>query len=227
MHTAITIPARLASTRFPNKMLAELNGVPLIQHVYNKCKESGLDTYVVTPDKEIADIIGKENTLVVGDAENGTARCALAAEFINYANFINVQGDMPNITADIIHSVHDVLQDYKVATAYTTMTDEQRNDPNSVKIVHNNKTAKWFGRGITGYGDHHLGIYGYKGFVLDRYKNLTQYPEEDIEKLEQLRWIQNDIDIGVVKVDFNGIEINTISDLDKWAEMYAQADNLV
>lgn len=228
MNTAITIPARLASTRFPNKMLAVLpNGVPVIKHVYNRCIETGFDTFVVTPDKEIVDVIGKDNTLLVGEAENGTARCVLATEYINYTNFINVQGDMPDITADIIHSVHDVLQDYKVATAYTTMTDEQRNDPNSVKIVHNNKTAKWFGRGITGYGDHHLGIYGYKGFVLNSYKDLTQYPEEDIEKLEQLRWIQNDIDIGVVKVDFNGIEINTISDLDKWAEMYAQADNLV
>ena len=82
LNTAITIPARLASTRFPNKMLAELNGVPLIRHVYDRCVESGFDTYVVTPDQEILDVIGKDNTLLVGDAENGTARCVLAAQFI-------------------------------------------------------------------------------------------------------------------------------------------------
>jgi 3-deoxy-manno-octulosonate cytidylyltransferase (CMP-KDO synthetase) len=220
MHTAITIPARLASTRFPNKMLAELNGVPLIQHVYNKCKESGLDTYVVTPDKEISDIIGKENTFVVGDAENGTARCALAAEFINYANFINVQGDMPDITSAIIQKVAQQLGEYKVVTAYTKMTEQQQNDPSSVKIIHNGRTAKWFGRGITGYGDWHLGVYGYRNYILDNYKDLTRFPEEDIEKLEQLRWIQNDVDVGVVEVEFNGIEINTQSDLVKWEENY-------
>lgn len=220
MYTAITIPARLASTRFPNKMLAELNGVPLIQHVYNKCKESGLDTYVVTPDKEIADVVGKENTLIVGDAENGTARCALAAEFINYANFINVQGDMPDITSTIIQKVAQQLGEYRVVTAYTKMTEQQQNDPSSVKIIHNGRTAKWFGRGITGYGDWHLGVYGYRNYILNSYKDLTRFPEEDIEKLEQLRWIQNDIEVGVVEVEFDGIEINTQSDLVKWQENY-------
>jgi CMP-2-keto-3-deoxyoctulosonic acid synthetase len=152
----------------------------------------------------------------VGDAENGTARCALAADYINYANFINVQGDMPDITAEIITNVARLLGKYDVVTAYTKMTDEQRNDPNTVKIVHNKKTAKWFGRGITGYGDHHLGIYGYRNYILNDYKSLEIFPEEGIERLEQLRWIQNDIKIGVVEVEFNGIEINTEEDLDTW-----------
>ena len=218
MSTAIVIPARLASTRFPNKMLAKLNGVPLIKHVYNRCIETGLPTYVVTPDKEITEVIGKDNTILVGDAENGTARCALAADYINYANFINVQGDMPDITADIITRVAQLLGSYDVVTAYTKMTNEQRNDPHSVKVVHNKRTAKWFGRGITGYGDHHLGVYGYRNFILNDYANLERFPEEDIEQLEQLRWIQNDIKIGVTEVKFEGIEINTPSDLDKWEQ---------
>jgi len=216
MNTAIVIPARLASTRFPNKMLAELNGVPLIQHVFNRCKETELPTYVVTPDKEILDVIGKENTILVGDAENGTARCALAAEYLNYENFINVQGDMPDITEGIIKSVEQELEDCNVVTAYTKMSEGQRSDPHSVKIVHNGYTAKWFGRGITGYGDHHLGIYGYKNYTLSRYADLKIYPEEEIERLEQLRWIQNDIKIGVVEVELNGIEINPEEDLDTW-----------
>ena len=216
MNTAIVIPARLDSTRFPNKMLAELNGVPLIQHVFNRCKETELPTYVVTPDEEIVKVIGKENTILVGDAENGTARCALAADYVNYEYFINVQGDMPDITSDIILKVNELLNEYDVVTPYTKMSDEQRNDPNSVKIIHNGKTAKWFGRGITGYGDHHLGVYGYKNYLLNSYSALKVYPEEEIERLEQLRWIQNDVNIGVVEVEFNGIEINTKEDLDKW-----------
>jgi len=216
MNTAIVIPARLASTRFPNKMLAELNGVPLIQHVFNRCKETELPTYVVTPDEEIVKVIGKENTILVGDAENGTARCALAADFVNYEYFINVQGDMPDITSDIILKVNELLNEYDVVTPYTKMSNEQRSDPNSVKIIHNGRTAKWFGRGITGYGDHHLGVYGYKNYLLNSYSSLKVYPEEQIERLEQLRWIQNDVKIGVIEVEFNGIEINTREDLDKW-----------
>jgi len=215
MNTAIVIPARLDSTRFPNKMLAELNGVPLIQRVYERCKESGLSTYVVTPDEKIKELIGKD-TILVGDAENGTARCALAAEYINYENFINVQGDMPDITSDIILKVNELLNEYDVVTPYTKMSNEQRSDPNSVKIIHNGRTAKWFGRGITGYGDHHLGVYGYKNYLLNSYSSLKVYPEEEIERLEQLRWIQNDVKMGVVEVEFNGIEINTKEDLDKW-----------
>ena len=215
MNTAILIPARLDSTRFPNNMLAELNGVPLIQRVYEKCKQSGLPTYVVTPDERIQELIG-EDTILVGDAENGTARCALAADYVNYEYFINVQGDMPDITSDIILKVNELLNEYDVVTPYTKMSDEQRSDPNSVKIIHNGKTAKWFGRGITGYGDHHLGVYGYKNYLLNSYSALKVYPEEEIERLEQLRWIQNDIKIGVVEVEFNGIEINTEEDLNKW-----------
>ena len=217
MTTAVVIPARLDSTRFPNKMLAELNGVPLIKCVYEKCKQSGLSTYVVTPDEKIKDVIG-ENTILVGDAENGTERCALASEYINYSNFINVQGDMPDITPDIINKVMNGLENYDVVTAYSKMPEGLRNDPNSVKIIHNGKTAKWFGRGITGYGDHHLGIYGYKNYILENYTNLKIYPEENIERLEQLRWIQNDVKLGVVEVEFNGIEINTEEDLNKWQE---------
>lgn len=216
MNTAIVIPARLESTRFPNKMLAELNGVPLIKHVFDRCTESGLPTYVITPNEEIIDVVGKTNAILVGEAENGTERCRLATEYLNYAEFINVQGDMPDIRTDIIHTVQELLQEFDLATVYTRMTNEQRQDPNSVKIVHNGKTAKWFGRGITGYGDHHLGVYGYRNYTLNRYNELKRYPEEEVEKLEQLRWIQNDLTIAVEEVEFNGLEINTKEDLEKW-----------
>lgn len=216
MNTAILIPARLDSTRFPNKMLAELDGVPLIQHVFKKCVSSGLPTYVITPDKEIVELIGNESSLLVGEAENGTERCRLATEYLNYDNFINVQGDMPDISTDIILKIEELLEDNNLVTVYTRMNNLQRQDPNSVKIVHNGKNAKWFGRGITGYGDHHLGVYGYKNFTLSIYNDLKKHPEEEIERLEQLRWIQNDYNISVAEVDFSGTEINTKEDLDKW-----------
>lgn len=215
MTTAILIPARLDSTRFPNKMLAKLNGVPLIKHVYDKCAATGLDTYVVTPDIEIADFI--PGSILVGDADNGTERCMLAIdEQLQYDRYINVQGDMPDITEDIIRAVEKELQRSDVATAYTPMDFNLRSDPNSVKMIHSRGRAHWFLRASLTYGDHHLGIYGYNREAKAMYNASTKYIEEDIEKLEQLRWIQNGQRIGVVEVEFDGIEINTPEDLEKW-----------
>ena len=215
MTTAILIPARLNSTRFPNKMLAELNGVPLIRHVYNKCVATGLDTFVVTPDIEIADYI--PNSILVGDADNGTERCMLAIdERLQYDRYINVQGDMPDITTEIIRAVEAELQHSDVATAYTTMDFNLRSDPNCVKMIHSRGRAHWFLRASLAYGDHHLGVYGYNREAKAMYSVSRRFIEEDIENLEQLRWIQNGIKIGVVEVEFDGIEINSPEDLEEW-----------
>tara|TARA_R110002126_G_scaffold136877_2_gene281389 strand:+ start:120 stop:785 length:666 start_codon:yes stop_codon:yes gene_type:complete len=215
MTTAILIPARLDSTRFPNKMLAELNGVPLIRHVYDKCVATGLDTYVVTPDQTIVDAVPR--AILVGDADNGTERCMLAIdEHLQYDHYINVQGDMPDITTDIIRAVEAALNHSYVATAYTTMDFNLRSDPNCVKMIHSRGRAHWFLRASLAYGDHHLGIYGYNREAKAMYSVSRRYIEEDIEKLEQLRWIQNGIKIGVVEVEFDGIEINSPEDLVEW-----------
>ena len=215
MTTAILIPARLDSTRFPNKMLAELNGVPLIRHVYDKCVATGLDTYVVTPDQTIVDAVPR--AILVGDADNGTDRCMLAIdEHLQYDHYINVQGDMPDITTDIIRAVEAELKNSDVSTAYTQMDFNLRSDPNCVKMIHSRGRAHWFLRASLMYGDHHLGIYGYNRETKAMYSVSRRYIEEDIEKLEQLRWIQNGIKIGVVEVEFDGIEINAPEDLVEW-----------
>ena len=215
MTTAILIPARLDSTRFPNKMLAELNGVPLIRHVYDKCVATGLDTYVVTPDQTIVDAVPR--AILVGDADNGTDRCMLAIdEHLQYDHYINVQGDMPDITTDIIRAVEAELKNSDVSTAYTQMDFNLRSDPNCVKMIHSRGRAHWFLRASLAYGDHHLGIYGYNREAKAMYSVSRRYIEEDIEKLEQLRWIQNGIKIGVVEVEFDGIEINSPEDLVEW-----------
>lgn len=215
MTTAILIPARLASTRFPNKMLEKLNGVPLIKHVYDKCVATGLDTFVVTPDIEIADYIPR--SILVGDADNGTERCMLVIdEVLQYDRYINVQGDMPDITEDIIRAVENELQRSDVSTAYTTMDFNLRSDPNTVKMIHSRGRAHWFCRAALPYGDHHLGIYGYNREAKAMYSASTKFAEEKLEQLEQLRWIQNGVKLGVVEVEFDGIEINTPEDLEKW-----------
>lgn len=217
MTTAILIPARYASTRFPGKMMALLNGVPLVEHVYNKCKATGLDTYVLTDNQEVYNYLGASKCLWTTEAENGTERCMQVIDTVlQYDRYINVQGDMPDITLEIIRAVEDELKRSDVATAYTSMDFNLRNDPNSVKMIHSRGRAHWFLRASLQYGDHHLGIYGYNREAKIYYTTSKKFIEEDIEKLEQLRWIQNGVKIGVVEVEFDGIEINTPEDLDNW-----------
>ena len=107
MSTSIIIPARLNSTRFPKKMLAELNGYPLIKHVFDKCWNAGYETYVLTDSNEIADILPSKRVIMTSaEHENGTSRCMeVIDEVLQYDRYINVQGDMPDITPEIIRSV--------------------------------------------------------------------------------------------------------------------------
>lgn len=219
--TAILIPARYNSTRFPGKPLTLLDGVPMIKRVYNACRASGLDTYVLTDDRRIFNIFRHSQVCWIDEAvyENGTERCAGAIKsdfFKQYNRFINVQGDMPDVTVDMIEKTAWHLNNYNVTTMAANMPEEQQNDPNTVKLVRAGDKCLWFGRGMTGYGNWHLGIYGYTRNALEMYSNLEQRTEEQVEKLEQLRWLTHGWDIGSLKCEFDGIEINTPEDAEKW-----------
>ena len=224
--TAILIPARYGSTRFPGKPLIALDNVPMIRRVFERCRKTGLDTYVLTDDKRIADKFQPHQVIIdLEDYENGTERCAGAVAMRtldDYDQFINVQGDMPDVTAELIEKCIASLSQYQVSTVYTAMPSEMQNDPNSVKMVRAGDSALWFGRGMTGYGDWHLGVYGYRKNALQCYPNLQVEKEERIEKLEQLRWLKNGWQIGCLSVYFNGVEINTPEDVETWQQKNLQ-----
>ena len=167
MKTAILIPARIQSSRFPEKMLQPIGKDPLILHVYNKCVQSGLDTFVLTDSKRVASII--PNAIMTDDADNGTERCCQVMNKLEYDQFVNVQGDMPDIAPNMIVSILEVLGNYKVATIFTDMPEEKQKDPNTVKLITNGKEAHWFCRASLDYGVHHLGVYGYKKEMADVY----------------------------------------------------------
>ena len=222
--TAILIPARYGSTRFPGKPLAKLDGVPMIKRVYDACIASKMPTYVLTDDMRIFNLFGPNKCWIeqehVAPYTNGTERIAGAVskweELNKYDNFINVQGDMPNVTVDMIKSVDWHLKHYPITTLWTDMPKEMQDDPHTVKMIRSGDKVLWFGRGITGYGDWHLGIYGYKRNPLEFYMTYEVEQEEQVEKLEQLRWLKAGWDIGCVQTEFNGVEINTPEDIDKW-----------
>ena len=120
MRTAILIPARLHSTRYPDKMLHILDGRSLIQRVFDACRQTDFDVYVVTDSKRIASLV--PNHIMTGDASNGTERCSIAARDLDYDNYINVQGDMPDVTPAMIHAVADYLKHYPVTTLFTAVS---------------------------------------------------------------------------------------------------------
>jgi len=221
--TAVFIPARYHSTRFPGKPLTMLNGKTMIQTVAEKCKSFGYDTFVLTDHKLIAQAAQASGVNFYIDStnyENGTERCAGAVfsrKFDDYDYFINVQGDMPDVTQEMVDQCKFSLGNhYQVSTVYTDMPEKEQNNPNSVKMVRGGDSALWFGRGMTGYGLWHLGVYGYTKNALQCYNQMQIEKEELVEKLEQLRWLKNGWQIGCLSVQFNGVEINTPEDVDVW-----------
>ena len=229
--SVILIPARYNSTRYPGKPLAMLDGVPMIKRVYDACVASKIPTYVLTDDMRIFNLFGPRQCWIDQEKEyaNGTERCAAAitdSNFIKYLghydNIINVQGDMPDVDVAMIQQVQWHLQHYPVTTAFTEMPLNMQEDPNTVKMIKAGDQALWFGRGITGYGDWHLGIYGYRRNALEMYSTLKVTLEEDIEQLEQLRWLKNGWQIGCLSVQYNGVEINAPEDVDLWHKINSQ-----
>jgi len=224
--TAILIPARYGSTRFPGKPLIALDNIPMIRRVYERCRKTGHDVYVLTDDKRIADKFEHHQVIIdIKDYENGTERCAGAVAMRtldDYDQFINVQGDMPDVTSELIEKAEWHLKNYCVTTVFTQMPKELQNDPSTVKLVRAGDQALWFGRGMTGYGDWHLGVYGYRKAALQAYNQLRIEQEELVESLEQLRWLKNGWQIGCLSVQFNGVEINSPEDVDAWHQKNLQ-----
>ena len=221
--TAIVIPARIESTRFPEKMLAKVtNEHCLIQRVEHWCKCVTSHVYVATDSKKIANLFPNNHIMTTDTCMNGTERVAEAAlKLPFYDKFINVQGDMIDPPISVFEDIEKSLDINNVVTVITAMDDEERNDPNTVKCIHNGFYAHWFCRAPLNYGDWHIGVYGYTKSSLLQYPYLNIARPELSESLEQLRWYENNFEkiaITYCVDDENIGEINTPEDLIKWKE---------
>lgn len=215
--TVLVIPARYKSQRLPGKPCLLLDGIPMVKRVYDVCISTGLPTLVSSDSHAVLNCIPEEGRYFDDTVyKNGTERVAGLARESTYENYVNVQGDMIDITPDIITKVVGGLEKANVVTAYTDMPEEQKNYLSTVKLIRGKTEALWFGRGIRRYGDWHLGVYGYKRGALVSYRQYEQPHEEIVEQLEQLRWLKNSWQIDCVKVQYNGIEINTPDDVRRW-----------
>ena len=211
MNIGIVIPARLKSTRLKEKMLISIDGEPLIRYMFDRVSTMGYDTYVLTDSKKIAKHIPRERVVMTKECENGTARIASVLDKLNkYDVIINIQGDMVDID---VWNLRDVVKRCKMGFDYMLTAYTEGYDPAGVKCIHQEGKALWFTRKDIGYGDRHVGIYAYKPELLQVYDLLhDSYPEENLEQNRILGYY----DIDVVKIKYNGKEINTKEDIDSW-----------
>ena len=226
MKKIIIIPARMASTRLPNKPLALIAGLTMISRVYQQAKKTNCEVVVACDCLEIANEISKiggKYVLTEPNLPSGTDRIYEAYQKLgaNHDVVVNLQGDLPNIDPQLILQCVDLLQNPNcdIGTLASIITDkEQINNPNVVKIaLSSQKQALYFSRSAIPYSAsyylHHIGIYAYKKSALEKFVSLQPAKLEKQESLEQLRALENNLKIFVETVDSHPISVDTSADL--------------
>jgi 3-deoxy-manno-octulosonate cytidylyltransferase (CMP-KDO synthetase) len=206
------LPARWGASRFPGKLLAELDRRPVLEHTWRAANEAFTDVLIATDDDRIARVAEEFGARVVNTASDhtcGTERVCEAARGHPARVVVNVQGDEPGLRpADLVRVAQMVRDDeVPVATLAFPIGRDAAADPNRVKVVWNDRgDALYFSRSPIPFprdGDaaswfQHVGVYAFRRDVLDRFAALGPSPLEQIEKLEQLRLLQAGIPIRVL-----------------------------
>lgn len=248
MNTVVIIPARLNSSRLPGKVLLDICGKPMVQHVYEAAKKSDgiVDVYIATDSDEVVSAckLFTENIIMTSNKhESGTDRLAQAVENINCESVINVQGDEPLIDPQLITQLAQALQEENikmVSAMHKINTTSELKSPNAVKVtVDNSSKALYFSRSIIphhrdnweallNYHDtipeplkffKHIGIYGYTKEFLQNYAQMEQTYLEKLEKLEQLRVLENGFNIKMIETEYIPVGVDVQEDLEKVREI--------
>jgi len=237
---AAVIPARLASTRMPRKVLRPIAGRPMVEWVWRAASASGLmDPVVVATDaEEIAQTCRALSIPVVmtpPDCASGSDRVREAARQIDADIYVNIQCDEPTLTPDFFPPLLDLFArpEVKVSTLAVRCPPEEFTNPNAVKVVtaldgralYFSRAAIPFDRDTTGFAGYrkHLGIYAYRKSAIERFAALPPSPLEKLERLEQLRLLENGIAIHVADAPRDTIGVDTEEDLAR-AEAMLTAD---
>ena len=217
------IPARLNSTRFPNKVIFSLNGKTIVEHVYNKAIQSSLiDKLVVAVDSEKTEkLINCSNIMMTSDKhESGTDRVAEVANNYDCDIVVNIQGDEPGIDPKLIDQLISLFNDPDVKMASVASTDLDKNDLKNINVVKvnldkDNNALSFVRNNIDRNKKYyrHIGIYAYRKNTLNLFTSLHQSDNEKKYSLEQLRALDNNIAIKLLISDFNHRSIDTKEDL--------------
>lgn len=245
----VVIPARLASTRLPDKPLADIAGVPMIVHVWRRAMAADCGPVIVAcAEAAIADAVaqaGGQAVLTDPGHPSGSDRIHEAVEAHDpggrHDGVINLQGDLPTIEPAVVRAVLDPLADgaVDIATLVAEITDpDERTDPNVVKAVlglgpgDTTGRALYFSRATVPWSDaagdvteaplyHHIGIYAYRRAALRRFVGLPPGVLERRERLEQLRALENGMTIGAARVDTVPLGVDTPADLERARHLLA------
>ncbi|MBN1327612.1 MAG: 3-deoxy-manno-octulosonate cytidylyltransferase, partial [Candidatus Cloacimonetes bacterium] len=231
MKAIAVIPARYDSSRLPGKPLLKLDGKPIIQHVWQRVRDAELFDRIIigTDDQRIYDQVvafGGEVALTSKKHQSGTDRVAEVCQDIDCDLVFNVQGDEPFISREPLKLLLDAFSDPGVTVSSLMHTLRKEIDnPDQVKVVcNNNNFALYFSRSripflrdkkpdIQYWG--HIGVYAFRREVLLQFVNLPLGMLEQIEKLEQLRMLENGIPIKMIETQYSGFGIDTPEDLEK------------
>lgn len=236
----IIIPARMASTRFPNKVLADIGGLPMVVRTAKQVMHLD-DVVVAADDEKIIEVCrshGINAMLTSTTHKSGTDRINECAQLLDIGDnelVINIQADEPFIEPEVLTSLINRLntlkedgRDFVMGSCYNAINSEAAEDPNLVKVVMDaDHNAIYFSRSQIPYNRSgaatyfgHIGIYGFTKKSLHTFCSLDDAPIEDIEKLEQLRAIYHGKKISMVKVASTGFGIDTKEDLERAKEIF-------
>ena len=231
MKTAIIIPARMASQRFPNKPMAKINGTPMIERVWRQGINSKVgDVYVACSENEVFNlIISKGGKAIMTDPNlpSGTDRVFAAFNLLenkdDYESIINLQGDMPLIDYKNIQSANIPLHNgYDIGTIDTDISSNEIKNENITKVIVDWKEKGVVGNSLDFYKSlktevtniyQHVGIYSFKPSALKKFILLPPSKNEIDRKLEQLRLLDAGIKIGITYVENVPISVDTVEDL--------------
>ena len=231
MKAIAVIPARLASTRLPRKMLREISGETLLARVYRGVRACSLldDVIVATDAEEIMQLCrrsGWHAQMTSNAHRSGTERVHEVSKSVAADVYLNVQGDEPMTRPEHIASLLDLMKDaaIQVGTLKTPAATEDISNPNAVKVVTDTAgRALYFSRAAIPYDRDgskpryfkHLGFYAYRKPALDRFCALPESSLERSERLEQLRFLENGIPIHVAETPHDTIGVDTEEDLQR------------
>jgi len=229
MKTIAVIPARLASTRLPRKMLRQIAGQTLLGRVYEGVRSSPLlsDVIVATDSDEIVQVCrqhGWNARMTSPSHRSGTERVREISDSVAADVYLNIQGDEPLTRAEHIAALILSMKDMniQVGTLKTPASSEDINNPNAVKVVTDAAgKALYFSRATIPYDRDsanpgyfkHLGFYAYRKAALDRFCALPESSLERSERLEQLRFLENGIPIHVAETPYDTVGVDTEEDL--------------
>ena len=234
------IPARLGSTRLSRKVLRDIAGKPMVQRVYEAAKKCLLlqDVIIATDADEVmrlAEANGWKAQMTSSAHRSGTDRVNEVAQRVPADIYVNIQGDLPLLRPEQVEALLKPMQrtEVMVSTVKTPCKPEEIENPNAVKVVTDkNGRALYFSRSTIPYdrdgsGDiqyfKHLGLYAYRKAALQHFCSLPESKLEASERLEQLRLLENGIDIYVEETPFGSVEVDTEEDLRRVEELLRSA----